>query len=45
MQYTEIFLAFENEIFQLKIFKYFSYFGSKHRLWVLVRTPWINGSQ
>ena len=28
----------ENENFQIKKFWYFSYFCSKHRLWILVRT-------
>ena len=38
MQYTEMFLAVKIENFQLKNFDIFSYFRSKPRLWVLVRT-------
>ena len=40
MQYTVIFLALKIENFQLKNFDIFliSYFCSKHRLWVHVRT-------
>ena len=36
-KYTENF-TIKNWIFQIKNFWYFSYFCSKHRLWVLVRT-------
>ena len=38
MQYTEIFSVVKNETFIRKK-KKFSYFCSKHRLWVHVRTP------
>ena len=38
MQYTEIFLALKIENFQLKKFVIFSYFCSKHKFWVHVRT-------
>ena len=31
----------KNENFQIKFFWYFSYFCSKHRLWVLVRTIYV----
>ena len=34
----------ENENFQIKFFHIFSYFCSKHILWVLVRTPRRGGS-
>ena len=37
MQYTEIFKVVKNDI-SVEIFCYFSYFCSKHRLWVHVRT-------
>ena len=45
MQYTEIFLAFKIENFQLKNFDIFSYFCSKHRLWVLVRKVQVGKDQ
>ena len=38
MQYTKIFKFVKNEKFYLKIFDIFSYFCSKHKLWVHVRT-------
>ena len=38
MQLTEIFLALKFDNFQLKKNDIFSYFCSKHRLWVHVRT-------
>ena len=38
MQYTEFFSVVKNGNFQLKKFDIFSYFCSKHRLWVHVRT-------
>ena len=34
----------KQENFQIKKFLYFSYFCSKHRLWVLVRTALPSGS-
>ena len=34
----------KTESFQIKILIFFSYFCSKHRLWVLVRTPQRGGS-
>ena len=38
MQYTVIFKVVKNENFQKKSFDIFSYFCSKHRLWVHIRT-------
>ena len=38
VQYTAIFHGCKNYNFQMKFFLYFSYFCSKHRLWVHVRT-------
>ena len=38
VQYTAIFHGCKNDNFQMIFFKYFSYFCSKHRLWVHVRT-------
>ena len=37
-QYTAIFHGCKNDNFQMIFLKYFSYFCSKHRLWVHVRT-------
>ena len=37
-QYTEIFKVVKNEIILVENISYFSYFCSKHRLWVHVRT-------
>ena len=38
VQYTAIFYGCKNDNFQIIFFGYFSYFCSKHRLWVHVRT-------
>ena len=38
MQYTDIFQVVKNENFQKKISRIFSYFCSKYRFWVHVRT-------
>ena len=38
MQYTAIFQGCKNDNLQMKKMLYFSYFCSKHRLWVHVRT-------
>ena len=38
VQYSAIFHGCKNDNFQMKIFDIFSYFCSKHRLWVHVRT-------
>ena len=38
MQYTEISELLKIEIFSTENFLYFSYFYSKHRLWIQVRT-------
>ena len=38
MQYTEIFKVLKMKIFNIKLLIFFSYFCSKHRLWIHVRT-------
>ena len=43
MQYTETFFSCKNQKFLLEFFLYFSYFCSKHRLWVHNRTALLRG--